>query len=147
MELAAPLPPGSVVPNPDPKANPSSLAQRNLLRHLTFSLPSGQKVAKAMGLTPLSKTDLASLKPFGFDDRTPLWFYVLREAAVAEDGERLGPVGGRIVTEVFLGLLEGDRGSYLSQEPEWQPSLPTIDPSRQGDDFTMIDMLRFAGVA
>ena len=139
--------PGSVVPNPDPKANPSSLAQRNLLRHLTFSLPSGQKVAKAMGLTPLSKTDLASLKPFGFDDRTPLWFYVLREAAVAEDGERLGPVGGRIVTEVFLGLLEGDRGSYLSQEPEWQPSLPTIDPSRQGDDFTMIDMLRFAGVA
>ncbi|RYG03032.1 MAG: peroxidase, partial [Caulobacteraceae bacterium] len=139
--------PGSVVPNPDPKANPSSLAQRNLLRHLTFSLPSGQKVAKAMGLTPLSKTDLAQLKPFGFDDRTPLWFYILREAAVAEDGERLGPVGGRIVTEVFLGLIEGDRSSYLAQEPEWQPSLPTIDPSRQGDDFTMIDMLRFAGVA
>lgn len=139
--------PGSVVSNPDAKSNPSSLAQRNLLRHLTFSLPSGQKVAKAMGLTPLSKTDLVQLKPFGFDDRTPLWFYVLREAAVVEDGERMGPVGGRIITEVFIGLLEGDRSSYLAQEPEWQPSLPTIDPSRQGDDFTIIDMLRFAGVA
>ena len=50
-------------------------------------------------------------------------------------------------SEVFLGLIEGDRSSYLAQEPEWQASLPTIDPSRQGDDFTIIDMLRFAGVA
>jgi len=139
--------PGSVVANPDPKTNPSSLAQRNLLRHLTFSLPSGQKVAKAMGLTPLSKGDLADLKPHGLDDRTPLWFYILREAQVAENGERLGPVGGRIVTEVFLGLLEGDRSSYLSQEPDWQPNLPTVDASKQGDDFTMVDLLTFAGVA
>lgn len=139
--------PGSVVANPDAQTNPSSLAQRNLLRHLTFSLPSGQKVAKAMGLTPLSKGDLSDLKPHGLDDRTPLWFYILREAQVVENGERLGPVGGRIVTEVFLGLLEGDRGSYLSQEPEWQPTLPTVDPSKQGDDFSMIDLLRFAGVA
>ena len=139
--------PGSVVANPDPKTNPSSLAQRNLLRHLTFSLPSGQRVASAMGVPPLSKSDLADLKPHGLDDRTPLWFYVLREASVQANGEHMGAVGGRIIAEVFLGLLEGDRASYLSQEPDWQPSLPTIDPSKTGDDFTMIDLLRFAQVA
>lgn len=140
--------PGTVVSHPDPASNPSSLAQRNLLRHLTFALPSGQRVAQAMKLPELSKNDLSMLKPFGMDDRTPLWFYILREAAVHEKGgERLGPVGARIVAEVFIGLLEGDRSSFLSQDPDWQPFLPTIDASRRNDDFTLIDMLRFAGVA
>jgi hypothetical protein len=138
--------PGSVVPNPG-ATNPASLAQRNLLRHLTFALPSGQRVAKAMQLPVLSDGDLSALKPHGLDDHTPLWFYVLREAAVVQNGERLGPVGGRIVTEVFLGLLEGDRTSYLSQDPDWEPFLPTIDASRTGEDFRMVDLLRFAGVA
>lgn len=139
--------PASVVPNAAAKTNPSSLAQRNLLRHLTFSLPSGQRVAKAMELPVLSKGDLSDLQQHGLDDRTPLWFYILREAGVMEGGERLGPVGARIVAEVFLGLLEGDGTSYLAQDPEWQPSLPTIDATRQNDDFLIIDLLRFADVA
>ena len=100
-----------------------------------------------MKLPELSKGDLADLKPHGFDDRTPLWFYILREAQVTQNGERLGPVGARIVTEVFLGLLQGDKGSYLSQDPEWQPFLPTVDASKKGDDFTMVDLLRYAEVA
>lgn len=139
--------PGSVVPDPQAKSNPASLAQRNLLRHLTFSLPSGQRVARAMQLPELSRGDLVDLKPHGLDDRTPLWFYVLREAQVTQNGERLGPVGARLVTEVFLGLLQGDASSYLAQDPDWQPFLTTIDPSRQGDDFKMVDLLRFAQVA
>ena len=139
--------PGTVVAHPDAATNPSSLAQRNLLRHLTFALPSGQRVAKAMKLPLLSDGDLAMLKPFGLDDHTPLWFYILREASVMANGERLGPVGGRIVTEVFVGLLQGDRTSYLSQDPDWEPFLPTIDASKQHEDFRMVDLLRFAGVA
>ncbi|GAA5200535.1 heme peroxidase family protein [Microbacterium jejuense] len=139
--------PGSVVAGADPTRNPASLAQRNLLRHLTFSLPSGQRVASAMNLPVLAKRDLADLQQYGMDDRTPLWFYVLREADVVADGDALGPVGARIVAEVIIGLMQGDRGSYLSQDPDWQPTLPTIDPARQGDDFLMIDLLRFAGVA
>lgn len=140
--------PGTVVAQPDPANNPSSLPQRNLLRHLTFSLPSGQRVAQAMKLPVVSETDLAMLKPFGMDDRTPLWFYILREAAVMENGgERLGPVGARLVTEVFIGLLEGDSSSFLSQDPDWEPFLPTIDPGRQHEDFRIVDMLRFAQVA
>lgn len=139
--------PGSVVAHPHAGSNPASLAQRNLLRHLTFALPSGQSVARAMNLPVLARGDLADLREHGMDDRTPLWFYILREADITQDGERLGPVGARIVTEVFIGLLEGDRGSYLAQDPQWQPTLPTIDPARQGDDFLMIDLLRFAGAA
>lgn len=140
--------PSSVVANPDPASNPQSLAQRNLLRHLTFSLPSGQRVAQAMKLPVLKKSDLAMLKPFGMDDRTPLWFYILREAAVRQNGgERLGPMGAQLVAEVFLGLLQGDRTSYLTQDPDWQPFLPTIDAGRANDDFKMVDLLRFADVA
>jgi hypothetical protein len=55
-----------------------SLAQRNLLRHLTFGVPSGQRVAKAMGIAPLPEADLADLKPYHLDSRTPLCFYILR---------------------------------------------------------------------
>jgi len=141
--------PGNIgaVPHPDPISSPQSLAQRNLLRHLTFSLPSGQRVAKAMKINPLSSGDFKDLQKHGLENRTPLWFYVLREAEKIENGERLGPVGARIVTEVFVGLLQGDHSSYLTQDIDWEPTLPTIDATLQGNDFKMIDLLRFAGVA
>jgi hypothetical protein len=119
-----------------------SLAQRNLLRHLTFGLPSGQSVAKAMKMTPLTPTDLVDLKELQFDTKTPLWFYILKEAEVQNGGEFLGDVGGRIVGEVFVGLLEGDAMSYLRQDREWTPTLP----SAKSNDFKMTDLLRFAGV-
>ena len=57
------------------------------------------------------------------------------------------PVSQRIVAEVMLGLIEGDRTSYLSQDPTWEPTLPTIGGARDGEDFHMIDLLKFAGVA
>ncbi|WMJ09386.1 heme peroxidase family protein [Nitrosomonas sp. sh817] len=119
-----------------------SLAQLNLLRGLTFSLPSGQSVAKAMNLPVLDATDLADLVDLKLHLRTPLWFYILREAEVKQNGERLGPVGGRIVAEVFIGLLQGDSMSYLKQDPEWTPTLP----SAVADNFKMTDLLKFAGV-
>jgi hypothetical protein len=121
--------------------NPAALPQRNLLRHLTFGLPSGQAIAAAMQLPQLSARDLADLKPFaGLDQQTPLWFYILREAEIREKGQQLGPVGGRILAEVFIGLLQGDAKSYLNQNPGWQPSLG------QHGVFTIVDLLRFAGV-
>jgi Animal haem peroxidase len=119
-----------------------SLAQRNLLRHLTFGVPSGQSVAKAMGEKKiLSPDDLAELKQYRLESSTPLWFYILREADLLGDGgTRLGPVGGRIVAEVFIGLLEGDSLSYLRQNPDWQPILGN------NGNFTITDLLKFAGV-
>ena len=68
----------------------------------------------------------------------PLWYYVLREAAARASGDRLGPVGGRIVAEVLIGLLEADPHSYLRQAPTWQPHL---GPER--GRFEMPDLVRF----
>jgi hypothetical protein len=62
-------------------------------------------------------------------------------------GERVGPVSGRIVAEVFIGLLQGDPQSYLSQDVDWTPFLPMVDPAATGSDFKMVDLLRFGGVA
>lgn len=107
-----------------PSSEPQSLAQSNLLRNLTFSIPSGQAVAKAMGIPLLPASKLKDLQPLHLHERTPLWFYLLRESEVKKDGKQLGPVGGRIVAEVFIGLLEGDGMSYLRQDPEWKPTLP-----------------------
>src|SRR4029078_10108193 len=87
---------------------PQALPQRNLLRHLTWSLPSGQSIASAMGITPIGTPALTELEPYGFHNSTPLWYYVLKEAEVIEDGLHLGPVGGRIVAEVLIGLLQSD---------------------------------------
>jgi hypothetical protein len=123
-----------------PPGDPVSLATRNLLRNLTMEVPSGQRVAAAMRLPALAPGDLADLAPLKLARRTPLWFYVLREAHVATGGERLGPVGGRIVAEVIIGLILGDPQSYLRQDPDWTPSYGTAD------DFRIADLLRAAGV-
>lgn len=45
-----------------------------------MSVPSGQRVAKAMRLPVLAAGDLADLEPFTLHQRAPLWFYILREA-------------------------------------------------------------------
>jgi hypothetical protein len=105
-----------------------------------MAVPSGQRVARAMQLPELAQADLADLAPLYLDRRTPLWFYVLREAEVTEGGQRLGPVGGRIVAEVLVGLIRGDRQSYLRQDPDWTP---TYGP---GGNVTMVDLLSAAGV-
>jgi len=125
---------------------PISLMQRNLLRCLTWSLPSGQSIASEMGIPPLSNANLAELQPIrpSFVGSTPLFYYILKEAQLREDGLRLGPMGARIVAEVFIGLLQLDPDSYLSVQPNWVPTLPTHDGTPQS--FRMIDFLTFAGV-
>lgn len=132
-----------------------SLAQRNLLRGQAFGLPSGQAVARAMCEEPLATADLDEVKRLwytdhtgqeveietGFEVETPLWYYILKEAEVCAGGRRLGPVGGRIVAEVLIGLLEGDRLSFLRADPCWKPTL-----GRRYNEFDMFDMLHIAGV-
>jgi hypothetical protein len=131
------LPLGAIASHDQPQVLP----QRNLLRHLTWSLPSGQAVARAVGAAPLAPGDLAELQAYGFDSSTPLWYYVLKEAELASDGLHLGPVGGRIVGEVLIGLLQTDPSSYLVKKPKWIPTLTSA-----GASFRMTDFLTFAGV-
>ena len=132
---------------PEIAKDPSSLALRNLMRGLTFQLPSGQRVAEALGMTPLADEDLVIGKATvgspktpikeiagNFAGNAPLWAYVLSEAQVTSWGNadpgpatnstlvRLGPVGGRLVAEVFASLLRGDPTSYLYARPAFQPA-------------------------
>ncbi|MCE7005482.1 hypothetical protein LWC34_22035 [Kibdelosporangium philippinense] len=57
---------------------PTALPQRNLLRHVTWSLPSGQAIARAMGIPVLGQDSFPELRQFnvGFDANTPLWYYI-----------------------------------------------------------------------
>src|SRR6476620_2701501 len=125
-------------------APPVVLPVRTLLRHVTWELPSGQAIARKMGVSALSTVDLDELHGYGLglEGSTPLWYYVLKEAELVEDGLRLGPVGGRIVGEVIVGLLQSDPASYLAYDPSWRPTLP----SRARGDFRMVGFLTFAGV-
>jgi hypothetical protein len=130
---------------------PPSLAGRNLIRGWRMRLPSGQDVARAMGIPVLPdskiligqftgnpadiKGDIVTEGGDAFKGNCPLWTYVLAETEEVDvkvattDGDkkiktrRLGPVGGRIVAETLVGILEGDSSSFINQDPLWQPSL------------------------
>ena len=120
--------------------NPNSLILRNLKRGLTMGMPSGQDVARSMGMEPIldanlkvgkaTEEDKDKNKPLivvskNFADNAPLWFYILAEAQQLFKNDQtpltLGPVGGRIVGETFVGLLMADSHSYLRQYPTWKP--------------------------
>jgi len=97
-----------------------SLAVRDLQRGQGVGLPSGETVARYIGIAPLAEK-LVGLASAGWHGETPLWYYILREADVCEGGQRLGPVGGRIVSEVLVGLIDNDPASYRKIHQEWKP--------------------------
>jgi len=99
--------------------------------------PDGETVARALGATPLNRKDLAL---GGWDGDTPLWLYILREAAVQGGGDRLGAVGGRIVAEVLVEIVRQDPESYLSSNPSWRPTLA----SHEAGTFKIRDLLLLA---
>ena len=135
-----------------------SLPQRNLIRGWRVGLPSGEAIAHAMGIKPISDpkvktvgkngkaefTSIGKLPEFNnaFRNNTPLWFYILAEAQEQSQGEHLGQVGGRIVLETLVGLMLEDHHSFLRQEPLWEPK-----NVRDGGTFHMADFIREASQA
>jgi hypothetical protein len=141
---------------PHTQTAPTVLPQRNLLRQLTWGLPSGQAVAQLMGVDALTPADLADISNVysPFATSTPLWYYTLAEAQVVAGGLTLGPVAGRIVAETLIGLLRADPASYLSAYPGFQPFLGTdlvlgsdLNPNITGNrSYTRAHFLYYAGV-
>jgi hypothetical protein len=137
--------PESITPGDEPSLA-QILAARNLFRAKRLGLPSGQDVSEAMGITPLTDDELfageevqeATRKDLA--GRAPLWFYVLKESEARMASAQLGPVGGRIVAEVLIGLLAGDPLSFLGVKPNWRPTLPSATEG----DFTLSDLVNFA---
>jgi hypothetical protein len=101
----------------------ASLANRDLQRGQAVGLPSGEAVARALGLTPLA-SEQVGLAEHGWTEETPLWLYVLKEAETIHAGDQLGPVGGRIVGEVLVGIIDADPESFRAVDRGWQPTLP-----------------------
>jgi hypothetical protein len=134
--------PGSAVPPPDPTKH---LAVRNTLRGKHVGLPSGQQVARAMRANVLSNATLGLSNDPGWGGEAPLWFYILREAELPPyNAERLGPVGGRIMAETLVGLLQRDPNSYLYLNAAWKPAPPIAPATGQ---FGFVDLLKYAGAA
>jgi Animal haem peroxidase len=124
------------LPIPGAEADGSNvLAFRNLIRSQSYGLPSGQDVSIAMGIAPLPNYRMGLL-----GTEAPLWYYILAESQIREGGARLGPVAGRLISEVFLTMLAVDPNSYLNAATRWRPTV-----EHEGA-FTMGDFLNFAGV-
>ena len=97
-----------LLPIPGAAATGSNvLAFRNMSRSVFYDMPSGQAVARELGLPVLSPATL-NLGP-GFENGTPLWFYVLAESERLEDGVTLGPTGSTIVAAGFKAALKNPK--------------------------------------
>lgn len=139
--------------NPDDK----SLATRNFRRGQSFLLPSGESIARYMARPESEVIQVVdfvhsklSAHNVDLSAGIPLWFYILAEAEVigrqdAEtqywEGEGLGPVGGRIVAEVLIGLMEIDEHSFFGRNRDWVPTLGS------NGTFTMRNLMEIAATA
>jgi hypothetical protein len=108
-----------------------SLAVRDLQRGQAYGLPSGEALSRKLGIEPLSPQE-TGLRQLGWEGETPLWYYLLKESEVRSGGERLGPIGGRIVGEVLLGIIDRDPESYRAVDPRWRPTLTAAQPGSFG---------------
>jgi len=129
----------------------SSLAARDLLIGHTALLATGQAVARAMSIEPftqnpdaynqLPKLQRDTLENLKLKDEMPLWYYILAESAVTQQGKKLGTVGSRIIVEILHSLIETSEHSILRQERQnrWQSELKT----ENADKFSMVELLKF----
>lgn len=127
------------------------LPVRNLLRGYMLRIPTGQAVAATLNLPAMSPAQIEEIaksvseeqvdavRAGGFAERTPLWYYLLAEAAADSTG-RLGPVGSTLVAEVLIGLIRGSKDSIL-RKPEWKPKL-----GQNPGSFTLRDLFELGGV-
>jgi hypothetical protein len=139
-----------------------SLIERNLVRGWRLRLPSGQDVARAMGVEPLESVFIGSFEDGAdtaefidlnnnedpnlarFAQNCPLWVYILAETLnntrpgkFGIKSNLLGDVGGTIIAETFAGLLKYDSHSFLNQHPRWQPEIG-------GGTFGLKEFVRYA---
>jgi hypothetical protein len=150
--FSAPMPDETMAAKKRTEKSPENdLPVITLLRGARLGLPSGQRAAKALGVQPLDpEKEIAPpnnshseiLKTYRFHKDTPLWYYILKESELRENGCRLGPTGSKIVSDVILSALLQDPNSYLSTQPDWKPILPTRKKDQEGFDIS--DLIRFS---
>ncbi|WP_420628413.1 peroxidase family protein [Candidatus Leptofilum sp.] len=142
------------------------LARSNLVRGYNLSIPIGQAMCDAFGIFPLQPNQIldcgdveddckaTSLNESWVDYRTPLWYYILREAAVQQDGNRLGELGSRIVSETIINLIKQDPNSFFNncchpaveKDANGNVTGVRVAEGENGLIATLQDILVFAGV-
>lgn len=128
------------LPNEPPETEGlfGNLARRTLRRGLRLNLPSAQDCiagiycATGAAVESLGASDLVSghtgeaVRAGGFIGKTPLWFYLLKEAEIQAEGQRLGQLGSRLVAETLAGLVIEDPTSYWHRSGadggRWRPA-------------------------
>lgn len=111
-----------------------NLAVHDLLRGYLLGLPTGQALAQALDIAPLTEAEVLEsavspkqrqiLKDSGFAATTPLWFYLFAEAQRKRDGIFLGPVCGQLIALVLEELAR--QSNYGDDEP-WNDTLGKRD--------------------
>lgn len=133
------------------KANMKNLAVRNMWRAHLLNIPTGQACIQALAdvgvsITPLSQSELTSghtgavLQEVRLTDQTPLWFYILKEAETRGSGNRLGPLGSRLVAETLAGLVIHGTDTYWNapgsdDNGRWTPADGVTINGRAIDSF------------
>jgi Animal haem peroxidase len=129
---------------------------RNLIRAYDLGVPSGEEMAEHLEVEPrLSVEEFRAtgqkhlLEDPIFANRTPLWYYILREAEIETQAQggvsRLGQVGGLIVAGTILEIIRHSRYSIF-RDTEWQPKFGRpglVDGPRR---FDMTDLLHTANI-
>ena len=109
-----------------------NLAHRNLIRSRQIGLCSGEDLAAYYGYgrehlpTHVIEPDKSANHLYiqGHEFRTPLWFYLLKEAehAGTAHSSRLGKVGSLLVGEVIFGAIKWGEHSVLN-DPGWKSTI------------------------
>lgn len=125
------------------------LARRNLRRGYRLNIPTAQGclnslAAMGIDLPTLTEDQLleghtsSAVEAGSFHTATPLWFYILKEAEILNNGDSLGPLGTTLIADTLLGLLKHTPRSYVNEAPggeQWTPAT-----SVRPDEVEIVDM-------
>ena len=142
--------------------NPADLPVRTLLRGARAELPSGQEVAAALvsrgaiqAADQLTAAQLGedtcdssgtALRRAGLENKTPLFYYILKEAELKGAGLILGPVGSYIISEVIQSALETDPQGYMAKVGRgWELPCWRFPGGRTGRIDSLINIIRLIG--
>jgi hypothetical protein len=139
-----------------------SLPCLTLTRGSNASLPSGEDFADYFGYKQLPTgklyvypEDKDFFNQSGIKGKTPLWYYLLREAALQGQMEpataadhdtpvqKLGPIGSRIVAETIYRVLSADRSSIFNAGKDWNPPVLECPYGPPQSIYTMSDLIAF----
>ena len=136
---------------------PSALPLRTLRRGAASRVPTGQdvrdKLCPTATLAPVPEAPGYSydpweiLKELQLQESIPLWYYILLEAELNENGLRLGEVGSRLVLEVIEGCLWADSNSFVVRcGPEWGPPVWTAADGTNFQIETLFGIAKLVGL-